>query len=358
MRRRAYLTLAAALFAGCGRSGQPSETTTATETTGTETTETATTTRTTATTETESTTETETTTESTPTPDPDAAAALEDADAFIVDAVEKYGSYAGEGATFLGVTAATKDFATGAITRSVADARDALDAAEETGTERQRRTVERLREAATFVVSAAAAQHDLGRRYADYRVAFELVYIDEYSDDRVEKVRDAYDAAAPSLARIAERTSTASADATSAYTGDEYERKREQVRAEVRTYELAGDHFGAFDDARESLAAAVSAYDDQRWGRAADRFGALAETYGAMASDIGDHEAPPPLDREFAVFACDVRALARGCERLEASATLRSEGKRSEAVAARDESRAAFEECGTLDRLDVLKRVY
>jgi predicted kinase len=360
MRRRAYLALSAALLSGCGRSSQPSETTTSPDYTTVESTERSDTpTETIAeTTETTETTAEPTETTSTPDPDPDAASAIDEADGHLVDAVEKYASYAGTEASFLDVTAATTEFATGTISERVADARSALATAEETGTESQKRTIERLREAATFVLNAALLQRELRRSYSDYANGFELIYIDQYSEGVVEDVREAAAAASKHASAVVDRTSPACAEATSAFTREEYVRKREQVRAEARTFELAGAHFVAFDDARADLRAAVNAYDDRKWERAADRFEALVGVYGPMASAVASHEAPEPLDEQFAPFTCDVRALARGCNLLAESASLRAEENREAADERRSESKSAFEECGTLDRLGVLERVY
>jgi hypothetical protein len=358
MRRRTYLALSTAFLAGCGTGPSPETTTstTPTETTTTEETETTEATTTTETTETE-TTETETT--ETETPDPDAAAALETTERRLVAAAEAYASYGSDGqGTFLDVSAGTTNFETDAIDTELDAAREALDEAAATATDEQAATVSLLREAVAFLDGASNAQLELQDGYEDYTTAWELVYYSQSTENRIDDVRQAFESAGPHLSTLESETTPESADVTAAYTRDTYESKVAQVRAEVRTYELAAAHFLPYEESLDELSSAVNQYDRSKWQRASELFGSLTETYDAIVADIGDFEAPEPLDEQFAVFSCDVDALARGCDLLAQSATARANNERDRGVELRREAKPIFEECGTLGRVSTLKKLY
>jgi hypothetical protein len=361
MRRRTYLALSTAFLAGCGTGPSPETTTstTPTETTTTEETETTEATTTTETTETPETETTETETPETETPDPDAEAAIGRAGRRLVAASEAYARYgAGGQQSFLDVTAATTNFETDAIDSELDAARDALDEAAATATEEQQATVALLREAVTFLDEASTAQSELQSGYEDYTTAWDLVYFSQSAELRVEDVQRAYESARPHLSALESETTPESADVTEAYTRETYESKVAQVRAEVRTYELAATHFLPYEESLYDLDTATKRYDNNRWNAAAESFGALADTYAEIAADVDDFEAPEPLDEEFAPFGCDVDALARGCELLVESASARADDDRERSRELKDQAEAVFEECGTLGRVSALQRIY
>ena len=348
MQRRAYLALSAAFLAGCGTGPSPETTT---STTPTETTETPTET-------TEEPTET-TETPETETPDPDAAAAIETAERRLVAAAEAYAGYGSGGRqTFLDVTAGTTNFETDAIDTELDAAREALDEAGGTATEDQQATVTLLREAVTFLDEVSSAQLELQDGYQDYTTAWELVYYTQSAANRIDDVRQAFESARPHLSALESETTPESADATAAYTRETYEAKVAQIRAEMRTYELAAAHFVPYEESLDELSSAVNQYDRSKWQRASELFGSVTETYDAIVADIGEFEAPEPLDEQFAVFSCDVDALARGCDLLAQSATARANDERDRGEELRREAKPVFEECGTLDRVSVLKKLY
>jgi hypothetical protein len=358
MQRRTYLALSAALLAGCGTGPSPEPTTSTTP--PTDTTTEATTTEATTTEATTTETETpETETPETETPDPDAATAIDRAERRLVAAASEYASYGGEGDdTFLDVTAATTNFETGDVDKELASAREALDEAAATATDEQTRTVTLLREAATFLEAATAAQFELQEGYEDYTTAWELVYFSQSAETRVDNVRRAHDAARPHLSRLESETTVESAGATAAYAPAAYEEKIAQIRAETRTYDLAVALFVPYEETLPDLDSAAKAYDNKRWNAAGERFGTLGDTYAEMRSVIGDFEAPSPLDEQFGPFSCDVGSLARGCELLAESASARADGERDRSQELKDQARSVLEECGTLRRVSEIKRLY
>jgi len=354
MDRRAYLTAAGLLLAGCSDT-PATDTNTSSPTNSPTATPTASPTPTSTATETPTATETSTPTQ-TPTQGPTEAErqirrAANDLDATLEE-------YSPQNRSFLDVTATTGGFSQSAIRSHLYNAKKHLRNAKsemtnETSDEIRTRH-KRLFGVYWFFYWAAPVQKGLKAVVGDLKDFQNETYANEsfQAKSTRDEITDKLDTIDDNLDKLKRDSNPEDATAPCALTEEQYREKLSQFEGERKDVKRLLDLFEELQGAISEVSTGLEAYENGNYTNASGSFYNASSTFRSYADDLNTDDYQPSFSGIVSRIICIAGAMANGCSRLDTAATAGANGNSAKRKAAEEDAREAFEECNA-----VFKRV-